>query len=491
MSVAAFDEYFDLDDIVGEILAADYLRVSRDKSGVLRSPAEQHDENGELCVRKRWTLRRSYVDEGSASIYQRRRRPDFDQLIADLRADEFNAHVLIIWEVSRGTRRAGEMETLLGLCQQRGVWIYVYNKRRLFNPHVVDDWEDLMHAAVDAAGESMRTSQRTKRASKADAKAGSFTGGRRPYGYEANGIDINPEESRIIEECVEAVLAGKTVREIAAGLNRRGIPTSGGNTWNPGPLAKLLASPRIAGKRVHNGVVVGDAAWAGIVDEVTHKRIVATLKSRSPVGRRGRTPWVLTGFLRCGRILPSGKPCEAPLVGNTDTGGTRRYICRKAPGYSGCGGLGIKAADLEAILGDLATERLHDVDARRSASVAADDSGDRAELDAIALRRIEVAEDYAAGGSREQKREDSAALDRRQKIVEQAIAAKTRESAPLDFVLAEGFLGRRWVDLEVAEQRVILSALIERVTVAPATVKGSTRFEAARVLDGDRIAWRV
>jgi site-specific DNA recombinase len=484
-AAATYDEYFDLDDIEN-VIANDYLRVSFDKSGVLRSNHEQHHENVELIARKRWHFGKSYNDEGSASKFQTKRRQGFDLLIADLRADRFAAHVLIIWEVSRGTRKAGEMETLLALCQERGVWLYVYNKRRLFNPHVVDDWEDLMHAAVSAAGESMRTSQRTKRASKADAKAGNFTGGRRAFGFEANGVDWRRapvDEVEIIRECAKLVLGGKSMRWIAGELNRRGVTTSAGNPWHPNVLRHVLVSERTAGNRVHKGVVVKRDAWPAIIDETTHKRLIATLATRAPVGRRGRTPWVLTGLLKCER-------CGVWLVSNTDTRGTRRYVCRKAPGYKGCGGLVIKADPLEELLGKLATERLTDVGARRAAVAGPDDSGELAELDQIAADRLAVA-DAGAQLSLAARLAEYAAIDRRERDVESRLAAKVHETSPLALVLDEGLVGRRWDTMEVHEQRSVLDALMNHVTVAPASSRGSTAFEPERVTSGKRIDWKI
>lgn len=483
-------DFLDLDDIE-EVWAREYLRVSKDESGRARSNTEQHDDHVAWAERKRWHLGEPYEDVGSASNRKKKRRLDFDQLMADLRAGTFGAHVLMIWEPSRGSREVPEWYALLGLCQQQRVFVFVLNVRRVFNPRVARDWKDLMTMAVDAEHEVMQLVERQERANDADAAAGRFTGGRRPFGYEADGMTVDPVEKAHIVEAVGRVLGGETVRSIAAEWNARGIKTSAGNAWHPGPLAKMLASSRIAGKRIHKGVVVGDAAWPQIIDEVTHKRIVATLRSRSPVGRRGRTPWLMTGLLTCGRILDNGKPCGAALVGNTDIGGTRRYICRKAPGYHGCGGLTIKAADLESTLGLLATERLADVDARRQADTGPDDSDELAELDRIAVMRVEIADDKAAGKlSRDQALEDAAALDRRQHDIERSLASKVRDASPLDFVVGEGYVGRNWDDLDVSEQRILLDALIERIKVTPATTRGSTRFEISRVTAPGNIAWR-
>lgn len=470
----------------GGLTGREYQRVSHDASGRERSNDEQHTDNVAGCAEEGIALDGApYRDRVRASRSSRAVRAGFDQLMADLRDDAFDDDVLVMWESSRGSRRVGEWATLLDLLEDRAKLVFVTTHRRIYDPANPRDRRTLLEDAVDAEYESGKSGLRIGRSMRANAENGHRHGGRRAFGYRAEGGAIDEAEAAIVRECVRRVLGGDTVREIAADLNARAVTTSAGNAWHPGPLRNMLAGHRIAGVRTHHGRVVAKGDWPAIIDEDTHRRVVATLASRAPTGRRGRTPWVLTGFLRCGR-------CRASLVGNTDTGGTRRYVCRRAPGYSGCGGLTIKGADLEALLGDLATERLADVEARRQASAAADDTGELAELNSIAAMRIEASDDRAAGAlSRESYLEQVAALDRRQRDVEARLAAKTRQSAPLDFVLAEGFLGRRWVDLTVAEQRTILGALIDHVAVAPASTKGSTRFEAARVLDGERIAWRV
>lgn len=496
MSTTNTDDYYDLDDL-DEVLARDYLRVSEDRSGVLRSPAEQHTENGELCERKRWTLGESYSDEGSASSFQRRRRADFDRLLADLLADRFGAHVLIIWEVSRGTRQPGEMETLLSLCQRRGVWIYVFNKRRLFNPRVVDDWEDLMHAVVKAAGEVMRTSERSRRASKSDAKRGRATGGRRPYGFvvDRGAVTIDDDEADVIRQVAKLVLGGKSTRWVAGALNRgelgdAGRTTTAGNPWHPGVLRKMMASPRLAGHRVRGDEIALRDAWEAILDDVTHRRLVAALATTPRDARRGDSPWVLAGLLRC-------ELCGETLTSYQDIGGTRRYRCRKGPGYRGCGRLAIKAEPTEARLGDLVALRLVDADARRNAGGdPSDDSDELAEIAEIADLLVELAGDRAkgkrAGGiDGAEYRAIKNQLDARERDVNVRIAAKNRETSELAMVIAETYVGRSWKSLSVDERREVLTAYIEHVTIGPATRIGSTTFETARVDATGRIVWKA
>jgi hypothetical protein len=360
-----------------------------------------------------------------------------------------------------------------------------------------------MDDAVASEHEVRKTSKRGRRASNANGKAGSFSGGRRPFGYEPDGMTIRNgsvpgtiDERTAIREAVAAVLGGATVRAIAKDWNARGILTTAGNPWAPGVLGNVLRSARIAGQRVHRGVVVGPAAWSGIIDEVTHRRLVAVLDARSPVGRRGRTPWLLSGLVVCGR-------CGTNLVCNTDAGGgVRRYECRNAPGRRTpdgkppCGGLRIKAEPMEKALGFYATDRLADAKARAAALTGPDDSDELADLAEIEVMRAEAAEDRARGPrhgglDRQGYNDTMAALDRRQRDVEARLAAKVRDVVRFDFIDTEQFVGREWVEYTPVEQRQVLDAMIERVNVGPASVRGLNRFEVGRIDPDRRIVWRV
>ena len=89
--------------------AREYLRVSVDKSGLERSPAEQHADNECVAAEHGWQLGDPYRDVGSASRYANGNgRPGFGRLVADLEAGRFGAGVLVLWEASRGSRRLSE-----------------------------------------------------------------------------------------------------------------------------------------------------------------------------------------------------------------------------------------------------------------------------------------------------------------------------------------------------------------------------------------------
>lgn len=466
------------------------LRVSFDTSGVQRSNDEQlSDITAAVERRSDWVLSSlaPYSDVGSASKYAKRKRVDFETLIADLTHDRFDDDGLIIWEGSRASRKVSEWLLLLELCAERGkVIVVTTHGPRLYDPSNSRDWRTLVEDAVDSEYESRKTSGRVSRSRRSTAVDGTVAGGRRMFGYTKDGMSIDSDEAATLRAAVRLVLAGTTTRQIAKQWNAAGIRTTAGNEWHPSVVRNLLRNPRLAAIRLHHGEVVAKGKWPAIIDEPTHKRLAAVLAA-TPRAARGRSPWVLTGFLRC-------ELCDSTLVGNVDTGKhhpgrTRRYVCRKAVGYHGCGKLAIRAQDTEDEIGVLISEVCADTSRRGRPD---DDSFELAELDRIAAARIQLADDKASGAvSRAQAIEDAAALDRLQCKVEATLAAKVQRTAALDLVAVEHLIGRAWDELNADEQRQLVAATINHITVGPATVRGSKTYEPERVTAPGRIDWKA
>ena len=132
------------------------------------------------------------------------------------------------------------------------------------------------------------------------AAAGRYRGGRRPFGYESDGVTVRPAEAAIVADASDRVLAGESLHSVARDLNARGVVTSTGGAWKPTELRGMLLRARNAGIVEHNGHEVGPAEWEPIVDSAVWRNLRRLLTAE---GRRPRSldhRWLGSGLYLCG-----------------------------------------------------------------------------------------------------------------------------------------------------------------------------------------------
>jgi hypothetical protein len=251
---------------------------------------------------------------------------------------------------------------------------YVYDLRTAKGVH------DLIASINDADFEVSRNSERIKRTRRAEAEAGKYHGGTRPYGYEGAvrapcdvadcpdkdhckhgdilnkgriGIVPVPQEAAVIRESVARLLAGWPIRSIVRDLNARGVPAANGGPWHPSQLKKILRSKRTIGVRVHLGEE-HDGCMEPIISNEDFYRVQAILDNEDRfkgVNKKGVRSYLLTGFIYCGLC---GKPLLASggSYGNRGQSG-RRYRCKKVNAYAmehGCGKIARLAEPVELVV---------------------------------------------------------------------------------------------------------------------------------------------
>jgi site-specific DNA recombinase len=386
------------------------LRVSSDKSGELRSVDEQHQDNERAADREGWVLGAPYLEPGavSASRYSRKARPGFDALCADLKAGLFGADVLIIWESSRGTRRLSEWAAFLELLEENGVLVHVTSHGHTYDLSRPRDRRSLQEDGTDAEYESGKISERVTRAMASNAEKGR-PHGRVPYGYRREyevtaagkriikGQHIEPDEAEVVREIYTALAELRSLRSIAASLNKREVPSPSGGQWTPFKVRYLALNAAYAGLRGHRPgarkgqrVELGtltDATWPAIVSKETFFAVHSLLTDpKRATLRPGRARHLLSLIGKC-------DVCGGPLSAAYRGGGGkaagyaygRSYECRD----KNCVRIDADSLDAyatECMLGFLATpeaiERLRDpgADDGRLAKVRDDLAEARAEL---------------------------------------------------------------------------------------------------------------
>ena len=307
-----------------QLVAREYRRLSDAKGGT--SLDRQGSDNAVVAAENEWTLGEPYVDDGlSASRYARKRRDDFENLIADLstgstgRTSEFGADVLMLWESSRGSRKVGEWVSFIELCEEKQVLIWVTTHERLYDPRNGRDRKSLLEDAVDSEYESYKTHLRVTGTTAFEARRG------RPHGKAPDGLmpvydsktgDLetwveDPQRSGPVKELFQLLEKGHSLaaieeRFLAAGyLNRSGRPYSREH------LRIMALRYAYAGLREHRGDVY-EGMWDGIVPVTRfwNVRRILTAPSRK-TSRGGRAAHELTVALWCG---PCRRLCQVSLT---------------------------------------------------------------------------------------------------------------------------------------------------------------------------------
>jgi DNA invertase Pin-like site-specific DNA recombinase len=454
------------------VKAVIYTRISRDPQhdelGVLR----QLKECRELCAAKGWTIVDELKDD-DRSAYSGKRRKGYEAALAML--SDHRATMLVAWHVDRITRQPKELEALIDLIESTRAKVATVTAGEYDLSTSAGRMAARIVGAV-ARGESEHKSERAKSKHRELAERGlGRGGGRRPYGYSADGEKLVDSEARVLRRCAERILDGETLHAVIADLNRREVPTTTGAPWSTTVLRRMLLAPRLAGLRAHNGERPVKASWSPILSERDHERLVLVLTD--PRRRTtSETPqrYLLTGLVACGR-------CGTRLVGQPQRG-HRTYVCVKSAG--GCGRMRITAEPVEDLVAGAVALALDAPTLADTVAAMTDDSGPFEALAAIDARLGELGEAFAAG---EINRTVLAAGVRRLAAERDALADKVRSGVRgrvLGLVGAD--LGAAWPTLSPDRQRAVLDAVLDKVTIAPAT-PGIHRFEPERV----GLAWKA
>jgi site-specific DNA recombinase len=430
--------------------AAIYTRISRDRIGAGLGVQRQEQDCRELVRGQGWTVAAVHTDN-DLSAYSGKPRPGYRQMLDDIEAGLVD--VVVAWHTDRLHRSPVELEDYIAISDRRGIPTHSVKAGPL---DLATPSGRLVARQLGAVAryEVEHAIERQKRSKDQAAAAGEWKGGRRPFGYEADGVTVRPPEAAIVSDATDAILAGDSLRSIAAGLNARGILTSTGRPWKPTELRRVLQRPRNAGLMEHRGKVVGKARWPALVDENRWRAVNSILND--PARRTSTSSarrWMLSGVATCGI-------CDGPIIcsrssARRNTGAS--YVCREFKHVVRV------ASELDSYISDIVVERLSRPDAAGLLTVGTpDEAADRLRaadalrerLDALAVAFADGqidARQLAAGSQRLRADLDKLEAD----IAEAGTGTVLAELAPGTPGVEE-----RWLALPVSRQSAITDALL-------------------------------
>jgi len=452
---------------MGTTTAAKYRRISDDREGRELGIARQNADLDALANQRGYQVVASYTDNDiGASTRSTKPRSDYDRMLADARAGHFQ--VILAYTSSRLTRRPREHEDLIDLAERHGVR-FEYVRSPSFDLNTADGRHVARMLAAQDAAESERISERVQRARLAQAMQGrNGGGGRRPFGFEADGVTVRPSEADEVVRAADALLAGVSLAQVTADLRERDVPTVTGARWSTRTVRDILLRPRNAGLIVHRGEVLegAEAPWAPILSRDVWQAVTALLTDPSRRTSPGNVPrWLGSGLYRCGHPdCIDADPPSTLTVGGSVNGRhrTRRYRCPEQH-------LSRAAAPLDKYVGKVIAHRLSRKDAADlltppaqgvdTAALARDAAAVRRKLrEARRLWRDDV---FTDGEYRVERAELQARLTA---VEERQRAASGRD--PLAGIAGRADAAEVWERLGLGRQRAILDALVI-VTVLP------------------------
>ena len=270
---------------------------------------------------------------------------------------------------------------------------------------------------------------------------------------------------------------------IVKDFDARKVPTATGAGWTTGRLTQILQNPRMAGLRAHNGVVVAEGTWPGLLDRETWERVGAALDGRVGARQRRYTArsYPLIGYLFCDR-------CRGKLRSIQKQNGTRAYSCRKGPGLGGCGSLVVVAEPVEEEVKQYVVGKLCDPRYRKRLAMLAQGEDKQTDNFADQLGELEAQRDMLLDLYLE-KKVTKPQYERRYGALGDSIEALQRKvfSRATTTVLRDlpptvEQLAALWDDRGIIFQRQLIDLVIDHLDVKPAEKKGCRSFEPSRLV---------
>jgi DNA invertase Pin-like site-specific DNA recombinase len=308
-----------------------YVRISVDRENET-STDSQEERIRAYCAAQGthgWPVVDLIVEPGrSAYRASRSSRPGFRRAMRLVQSGA--ADVLVVWKLDRAARNTEDTLALVRELAEHGAQFASVTEH--FDTSTASGRMMLTVLSALAEMESATKSERVVAWQAHRRTNGAPPTGPRRFGYQRdpeqrNRLFIVKDEARTIRQAAKRVLAGDSVRSIAADLARAGVTGSQGMLMTRRTLCQILLSPTIAACREVDGAFIQSDGWEPILDLTTWNKVRAVLNDparRSGPGNSRR--WWLTGIATCGRCPDVGMRV---MVTPKRSRSGPRYFCPK------------------------------------------------------------------------------------------------------------------------------------------------------------------
>jgi DNA invertase Pin-like site-specific DNA recombinase len=345
------------------VRAVVYTRQSQDRTGEGHAVERQEQDGRALAERRGWTVVKVIADN-DLSASGRKPRPGFTRVVDLIIRREVDA--VIAWDLTRLTRNARDTLALVEAGATAGTTLALVRGTDIDLSTPGGRLTADVLAAV-AQHEIAQKSDRQRRAVRQAAEQGRRVGGRRPFGYEPNGIAVLEREAAALRTAYDAILAGASLSGTATALNTAGFTTTQGKPWTASTLRQNLINPRNCGLRAirrrpaagpARWEIIAPAVWPGIVAEQTWRAVGELLADPGRTTRGSGTTALLSGIGYCGWPGCTSRVHRGGTAGRAGGGGYGTYRCRDSGAH-----VTRKAEPIDTYVVDVVVARLSRPDA--------------------------------------------------------------------------------------------------------------------------------
>jgi DNA invertase Pin-like site-specific DNA recombinase len=390
----------------------------------------------------------------------------------------------LVLDLDRAFRDPRDLEDLIDVVEEHGIPVEsVTGSLKLDNDGNIT-MARVLTAMTNKA--SRDTARRVSMARERQAKAGEFGGGRRPYGFDDDGITVRPDEAKIVLDCSvrvvqaaeadEASEKGASLRQLATELRDKRVPTVTGAEWSAEALRDILLRPRNAGFMVFQEEEIGTAPWKPLVPLDTFRAVQRILTDPNRRTGPGAAPKYLgTTLFKCG--ICTDEAFTKPVGTEVTLGGRApRYKCKKEAHLT----RSVEHVDrlvIATVLNRLA--RADAVELLRPAGPQIDAPALRAEAAAIRENLNDMAGDQILGKvSKAQLHAATAIGQKRIDAIERELHNAVVDS-PLKPLIGAADMMKAWKALPLSHQRLVIDTLVT-VRLLPSG-KGGRTFDPTKV----------
>ena len=330
-----------------------YCRVSSDKQVAGHSLDEQRDVCLSFCRENKWPVAKMFREEGESA--KSVDRPEFQRMLALCKACA-QIRYLVVYELSRFSRRAGDQACLIAELGALGV--LVRSARENVDESPAGKLLGNLMGAVnqfDNDNKAVRTTSGMQSA----ARLGTFPF-KAPLGYlnanarTGSSLSLDPQRAELVKTGFELYATGRYTRaDVLRQITKQGLTTHKGTPVSIQSFQKMLRNPVYAGRvSIPTWGINSKGRFDPIVSEATFEKVQAIAAGKGvqfTTHNRQNPDYPLRRFVRC-------RCCGLPLTGSASKGCAGKHYA-----YYHCRGEGCKTRASKAKLEQLFIELLQEL----------------------------------------------------------------------------------------------------------------------------------